>query len=883
MTISGEHGPSFDLDRAVTDWIRKLKREGVLEDGAAAELESHLRDEVDDLIGQGSAPEAAFREATGSVESADLVGREYFKTRARGLIAAPPQRSGIFSLALFLNSVKVTIRKMRRQKWYSFISVTGLAAGMACAILILLWVRNELSYDTFHANAGNIYRVIMEDHRVEGVSFHPWLPFPLGPALKDEFPEITAVSRWAPEDMVVRYGDEAHTENRFLTVDPVFFEMFSFRFVEGTPARALADPSSIVIRDTMARKYFGDEDPLGKVLDLSGRAELVVSGVVHIPENSDFQFDFFFAFQSYPLFGVDLADYEADWKSNNYQFYIHLDDGSSAERLERKISGFLKPRNPDRERVLRLQPLGRIHLYNPDGTDGAMRYVHLFSLIASFVLLIACVNFMNLATARFEGRAKEVGLRKTLGGTRGQLVRQFFSESLIHSALALGAGLFFVGLALPFFGRVTGRRLDLDLAHAGIVGQIAALALFAGIVSGLYPALFLSSFAPVRVIKDATHRGGRGTLFRRALVVIQFTLSTVLIIGTQVVDSQISFIKSRDIGMAKDEIVYLQMQKKSRDSVDVLRQELLKHPGIAGVSSSSQLPFDIVSWIGYLDWEGRPADRQVYFAFLAVDHDYARTCGLSFLLGRDFSRDIPGDAGSFIINETAYRQMGMEDPIGRQLDFRGHKGPIIGVVKDFSDRHMTDAVAPLVMTTGTWNAARSCLLLRLKPGDPSSALRYFREVWGRINPAFPCEYRFMDESFNLMYVNEGRLSRLFFAFAALAVFISCLGLVGLSSYLAEEKTKEIGIRKVLGASACGVVSLFSMNFLRLVVVANAIAWPVGYLIMHHWLQNYAYRTSLGMGTFLLAAFLGLLTALLSVGWQTFRAATANPIESLRYE
>jgi hypothetical protein len=340
MTKRKDSTSAFDLDRAIMEWGRALKRTGALEDGMVAELEAHVRDEVDDRIGQGMDPEAAFHGVMASVEGSDEIGREYFKTRARGFVAVPPRPTAGFSFGLLLNTVKMSLRKMRHQKWYSLISVAGLAAGMACSILILLWVRNELSYDRFHAQARNIYRIVMEDHRADGVSVHPWLPFPLGPALKAEFPEIAAVSRWAPEDMVVRYGDEAHTESGFLTVDPAFFEIFSFQFVEGTPARALADPSSIVIRDTMVRKYFGNEDPLGMVLNLSERAELTVSGVVHIPENSDFQFDFFFSFQSYPLFGVDLADYETDWKSLNDQFYLLLNEGSSAVLLEKKFRPF---------------------------------------------------------------------------------------------------------------------------------------------------------------------------------------------------------------------------------------------------------------------------------------------------------------------------------------------------------------------------------------------------------------------------------------------------------------------------------------------------------------------------------------------------------------
>jgi ABC-type antimicrobial peptide transport system permease subunit len=792
-------------------------------------------------------------------------------------------RTGGFSPALFLNSIKVSFRKMRRQKWYSLITVTGLAAGMACSVLILLWVRNELSYDRFHADAENIYRVIMDDHLSDAVSVHPWLPFPLGPALKNEFPEIAAVSRWRPDDMVVRHKDEAHTETRFLTVDPAFFEIFSFPFVQGTPALALADPKSIVIRDTMAPKYFGEDDPVGKVLNLSGRADLVVSGVVHIPDQSDFQFDFFFAFQSYPLFNVDLAPIEANWNAKNYQVYLLLQDGSSPESLEKKIAGFLNQRRPNRNQVLHLQKLSRIHLFNPDGSDGTMRYVRVFSLIAAFVLLIACVNFMNLATARFEGRAREVGLRKTLGGSRGQLVRQFFSESLLHSGLALAAALALVGLALPFFNQILGRRLALDLAQADLVFGLVAIVLLAGLVSGLYPALFLSSFPPARVIRSGAHPGGRSVRLRQILVVFQFALSTLLIVGTLIVNSQISFLMSRDLGMTQENVVYHLMQKKTRGSVGVVREELLKHPDIISVASSSALPLSIDSWIGYIDWEGRTAGQELYPAFMSVDADFVPTCGLTIVSGRNFSRFRPADAESFIINEAAWKQMGVENPIGLQISFWGHRGPVIGVVKDFTNRHMADSIAPMILTAGDWEMGKDYLLLRLRPGDPTGALKHFQETWGKVNPGFPCEYGFLDEAFGRMYTNERRLSSTLFPFAALAVFISCLGLVGLSFYLAEEKTKEIGIRRVLGASPWKIISFFSLNFARLVIVANVIAWPISYAVMRGWLRDYAFRTSIHPWLFLAAGGLGLGVAFLSVGYQTFRAATANPVDSLRYE
>jgi putative ABC transport system permease protein len=801
-----------------------------------------------------------------------------------GRKAAPDASRGAgFSFALALSSVKVSLRKMRRQKLYSLISIIGLAAGMACSILIFLWVRHELSYDRFHVNAGNIFRVIMEDHRADGVHVHPWLPYPLGPALKNEFPEIAAVSRWGTDDFVVRYGDEAYTETRFLTVDPSFFEMFSFPFLQGNPATALADPNSIVIRDTMARKYFGGGEALGRVLNLSGRADLIVSGVVHIPENSDFQFDFFYTFQAYPLFEIDPAVLESNWRGRNYHVYVLLKEGTSPVLLEKKISGFLKPHNPDRNEVLQLQELARIHLFNPDGSDGAMRYVRIFSLIAGFILFIACVNFMNLATARFEGRAREVGLRKTLGGTRGQIIRSFFSESLLHSGIAMVSALFLVELTLPLFAEVTGRALSLSLFNADLLLALLSIALLTGFVSGLYPAIFFSSFAPAKVVKRSTHPLGRALRLRQSLVVFQFTLSTVLIIGTLVVNSQVSFLMNRDLGLDKDHMVYLLMQKKTRDSVDAVRQELLRHPSIAAVSSASQLPFDTVTWAGYLDWDGRPADRQVYFAFSSVDFDFVQACGLTILQGRDFSRERLSHKESFIINETARRQMGIEDPVGLTLSFWGHKGPIIGVVKDFTHRHMADGTAPMVFTAGAWSNPRNYLLVRLRPGNPSPALRYAREVWRKINPGFPSEFRFADEAFNVMYTNELRLSGIISSFAVLAVLISCLGLVGLSSYMAEEKTKEIGIRKVLGASAPGIVSLFAANFMKLVLAANALAWPLGYVLAHRWLQNYAYRTHVGMWTFCLAGGLGLVFAFLSVVAQTLRAAAANPVDCLRYE
>jgi len=874
---------AFDLENAVAEWTRQLRRSSSLEDGAIAELKSHLQDEIDDLILQGRNPQDAFREVTAAVESVDAIGNEYRKTDVRGLFATSLPSSDGFSPALLFNSIKVSFRKMRRRKWYSLISITGLGIGMASFLLIMIWIRHEMSYDRFHSHASRIHRVIMEDTLNDGISLHPWLPYPLGAALKQNFPEIDAFTRWRPDNMVVRFRDKSYTETGFLIVDPNFFDIFSFPFIEGAPALALKDPHSIVIRDKVVNKYFGDEDPLGKIINMSGRADLTVSGVVHIPDNSDFQYDFFFTFQSYPLFNIDMAPLEANWSGKNYHVYLLLKEDSSPELLENKISGFLKSHTPGKNEILHLQKLSRIHLFHPDGSDNLMRFVRIFFLIAVFILLIACVNFINLITARFEGRAKEVGLRKTLGGTRGQLIRHFFIESLFHSFLAMVAALFFVSLSLPGFNRIIGHRLSFDLSQADLLFGLFAVLTFTGFISGIYPALYLSSFAPIKTVRGFLQAPERGAVLRRILVSFQFTLSLLLIIGTIIVNSQVSHIMNRDLGIEKEYLVYHLMQSTTRDSVDTAREELLRHPDISGVTSCSHLPSNIISWIGYLDWEGRTAEQEVYPAFLSVDHDFIKTAGLTLVQGRDFSRSRPSDVTNFIINETAHSQLGVEDPIGLELRFWGQKGQIVGVVKDFINRHMASPAAPIVMATGSWGANRNYLLLRLRPGDPAMALQHFRMVWGKLNPGFPCEYDFLDGAIGRMYTKEVRLTRILFSFAILAVLISCLGLIGLSSYLAEEKTKEIGIRKVLGASSWKIISLLAKNFTRLVIFANIIAWPLGYAIMHRWLQDYAYRTPIRLWIFFLAGFLSLFVVIVSVGYQTLRAASADPVVSLRYE
>ena len=772
-----------------------------------------------------------------------------------------------------------------RNKGYSLINISGLAVGMACTILIFLWVQHELSYDRFHQNAEQIYRVNLESHRHDGVYHHPWTPFPLAETLKDQYPEIVASTRLSWDHFNVKYQDKSFHEYEFLFVDPDFFEIFSFPLIHpGNPSLLLPDPNSIVITDAMAKKYFGEQtDPVGKVLSLDNKVDFKVSGIVHIPDNTDFKADFYLSFKAFELFNASLADLESDWKSNNYHVYILLGKDSSSLRLEKKISGFLNKYNPERKDLLTLQELSQVHLYNPDGTGDNILYVYVFSIIAIFILLIACVNFMNLATARSEKRAKEVGLRKSLGAKRPQLVKQFLTESVILSLFSFVISLTIVEALLPLFNTLSGKQLALNFSNLNILMGLTGVALLTGILSGSYPALFLSSFTPVKVLKGTFFSLAKGSRLRNSLVIFQFTLSITLIICTAIVYSQLKYIQNKDVGLDKENLVYILMEGESKYKYETLKKELLKHPGIRSASACHILPSEIYVWAGYLDWEGKLPDQKVYFNFSFVDFDYIPTFKMKIKAGRNFSREFPTDKENFILNEEAIRQMNLESPIGKQFTLWEHKGTIIGIVKDFNFQHLGNKIAPLVLSSGDWGDKKRYLVMRISPGNPTRMIDHLRQVWNRVNPGFAFDYHFFDETYDRLYRNEKRLGKILFYFAFLAIFISCLGLFGLASFLAERRTKEIGIRKTLGASVPGITLMLSKKFTGLVVLSNVIAWPIAYYIMKNWLQQFAYRTVIGIEIFIWGGITALAIAWLTISYQSIKAALANPVEALRYE
>jgi len=783
------------------------------------------------------------------------------------------------------NYIKIALRNIKKHKGYSFINITGLAIGMASCLLITIWVLDELSYDKFHENAATLYRV-EEDQDYSGKIFHVVVtPYPLAPALKDEIPEIIDATRYVyAGGLLFRYGDKAFFEDNIRAVDPSFFQMFTFLFLKGDKNTALNSPYSLVLSEKIAEKYFSDENPVGKLISVNNTHEFTVTGVMkNIPHNSSLQFETIIPYE----FLKKTGKTNEEFGSNSILTFIQLQKDIAAEKVKEKIFGFIRKRIPESVTSLLLMPYTRIHLHEYFGytkEPGAIQYVYIFSIIALFVLLIACINFMNLSTARSANRAKEVGLRKVVGASKGHLIRQFFGESVLFSFIALVFAVIIVNFLLHAFSTLAAKELSWKVTGIGsVLVGLLLITLFTGLVAGSYPSLFLSSFQPVKVLKGDVKSGAGGSRFRKILVVVQFSLSILLIIGTIVVYKQLNYMKNKKLGWDKEHLVYIPLRTDDiKKSYEVLKTELAKDPRVLGITGTDQLPSYISSNAGGADWEGKDPNQQVLIGFNAVDFGFIEALKIEMREGRSFSRDFPSDLSkAFIVNEEVAKIMGKESVVGERFSFIGRQGSIIGVMKNFHYQPVQSKIEPLSITISPDNIRY--ILIRIPPESISASLKYIENTWKRIIPNYPFEYRFLDENFDRMYRAEERMGSLLKYFAVLAVFIACLGLFGLASFTAEQRTKEIGVRKVLGAGVSQITILLCREFLMLVLLANVIAWPAAYLVMKNWLKSYAYRTSLDLFTFAAAMAAALVIAFLSVSFQAIRAATANPVDSLRYE
>jgi predicted permease len=794
---------------------------------------------------------------------------------------------------LFKNYLKIAFRNIKRYKGYSFINIAGLAMGMACCILILLWVRDELSFDRFHNNLDNIHRVIRQEQEIAEAGKDALTSPPLAAALKEKYPGITHVTRFGSwGQWLVTYGEKKFYETMYRCADPDFFEMFNFPFVKGNPKKALLNTYSVLLTEKMAEKYFGNENPIGKTLNINKQFDVTVTGVIkNVPGNSTLTFDFIFPFRI--LVGKELLGEKTgkNWGFNSFSTFVMLNKSSSAKELGPKIAGIFKEQNEEDKDLALLQPFKDIHLYSNIKYDldnvGDIKYVTIFSLLALFVLIIACINFMNLTTAKSAKRAKEVGLRKVIGARRWQLIKQFFGESMLLSFFAFLLALILVELMLPAFNHLSGKNLSLNPANNIMIYlYFVGITLITGILAGSYPALLLSAFQPIKTLKGSSNVNvtgkNRTPLFRRILVVTQFTLSIALIIGTFVIYTQLGFMRNINLGINKDHIVYISMAENIVDDYESIRKKLLGNANVLTVSASLALPTDIGNSPGSPQWEGKDPNNNMQIKADFVDYDYIDLLQIKMAQGRSFSRKFATDAAeAYIVNEEAVRRMELESPVGKQFSFWDRKGKIIGVMKNFHFRPMHHQIQPIVFKI--FPAWFRYIYIKIKPGNIPGTLASLKKSWSQLYPGYPFEYRFLDEQFDQLYRAEERMGTLTNYFTVLGILIACLGLFGLASFMAEQRTKEIGIRKALGASVGNIILLLSREFTKLVLVATIIAWPVAYFTMNQWLQNFAYRIGIGWWVFVFSAGLTIIIAFLTVSYQSIRAATANPIEALRCE
>ena len=779
-----------------------------------------------------------------------------------------------FMPALAWNYVKAALRVIGRQKVYSVINIAGLAVGMAVCLLILLWVRDELGYDKFHANYRDIYRTIPE---IQGQKFTA-NPLALAKTFKDQYPEVRQIARYGSETFLLKYGDRVLSEDGGL-VDDDFLKIFTFPLVKGAPDTVFASRESIVLTESAAKRIFGGEDPMGKPIRVNNAEDLIVTGVLKdVPRNSHLRFDFLASMR------LEGERAETSW-SYEVATYALLDKNASIPDFVRKIEGFINEhdKRTNQKVLLHLQPLSKIHLYALNGVDPIL-YVYVFLTIAVAILIIACINFVNLSTARSNTRAKEIGMRKVVGANKPDIVRQFLGESFLLSAIALLASVLLVYLFLPAFNSIARKQLALNITGDPPTGLLLlGTFLFTGLFAGSYPALLLSSFKPVVVLqKGRTSSRSGGLVLRRILVVGQFTATIVLLIGTIVMARQLDYIRHRDIGLDRDHVVVVTLNRELRAAYKSLKNEIKQNPNVINVSAARRLPTNI----GHMNpvyWEGRGPESYVTMTDASIDYDYFETLGMTILQGRSFSEEFPTDAQNYILNEEALRITGLKDPIGKMFSCWEDQGKIVGIVKNFNARSLHSPIGPVIFTLSQRHGSHQYLFVKVRPNDVGATISFLREKVETFAPNELFRYRFLNDAFNQQYANDERRGEIYEYFTVLAIFVSCLGLFGMASFSAEQRTREIGIRKILGASVGKIMALISKDFVILLAVSNLIAWPVAYFLMNKLLNGYAYRTSLEVWIFAAAGAAAVVIALATVCLKIVGAARANPADSLRYE
>jgi len=781
------------------------------------------------------------------------------------------------------NFIKFTLRNIMGQKGFSFINIFGLAIGMAVVILIALFIRNELSYDKFHEKHNRIFRLV-GDNPADKNSF-AGTPAPLGPAMKENFPDIVDYVRLIDISGVIKYKDRMFYENRILMADNSIFAIFTFPLIKGDPKTALENKDSIVITESMAKKYFPGEEPMGKILNLNDQSDLKVTGVTaDVPVNSHFHFDFIIPFKR-------IGNLE-NWGAWNYFTYLLLHESISPKRLKEKFDDWAKQFDHKKTfsglsfKHIYYQPITRVHFqYNRKNMEPAFdgKYIPIFGAIALVILILACINFMNLSTARASGRAKEIGVKKVVGASQLKLIKQFIGESLLLAFIAHMIAMILVQLVLPVFNNFSARNLSIDYSDPAFVLGILGLIMFTGVLSGCYPAFVLSSFKVTNVLKSGIE-GGNRSLSRDILVVFQFTIAIVLMIGTIIIFRQLNFLRNTNLGFNMKDVINIPL--KSRDlmkKASILKKEFLRVPGVESASTNGYSPTNM-NWHQSVWWEGQQESERASMWVISIDRDFMDTLQIKMIEGKDYVKkfEFSGDY-AYVLNESAVKHIGWKSALGNAFSIYGQemRGSIVGVTEDFHFRSLHHRIDPCAMIVQDDYGRH--ISLKINSPDPKATLNALKNKWKELVPHLEFDYYFLDDNFNKLYRSETKSGQLIIYFTLLCIFIACLGLFGLASFLARQKTKEIGIRKVFGASVSIITRSLTGKFIRLVILANLLSWPIAFFVLNNWLQNFSYRIDINIWAFLLAALLSFIISLFTVSYQSIKAAMTNPINSLRYE
>ena len=784
---------------------------------------------------------------------------------------------------MFRNYLKIAFRNLFHQKVHSGINLLGLAFGLACTILIALWIQRELSVDNFHERRSELYRVLEHQRYDDNIFTFGATPGPLAEKLKTDIPEITHASRvtWGQRSLLSYSGQSFYERGRY--VEPDFLKMFTFPMWRGNKETAFDNPNNILITKELADKYFIGENPIGKLVKVDDIEEYTVVGILeNVPENSFLKFDFLVPFDNF----LKRNQWLEGWNNNGIQTYFRTSPEISSEKITEKIKGIVRENSEQDNVELLAHPMENWYLRwdFEDGKyagGGRIESVKLFGIIAVFILLIACINFMNLSTAKSTSRAMEVGVRKVTGATRRMLAFQFLSESFVMATLAGIVGAAMASMALPYFNQLFDFELSLSSAGNGFWIGIAAVIIFTGLVAGSYPALYLSGFQPVKVLKGLMKTGSGAVRLRKVLVTAQFVITIFLIVSTLVVYKQIQFIKSKNLGYDKENLVYVPVNGTLWEKYDAVKNELLQLPEVTSVSSTNGLVHAWGNNTSNVEWEGKDPEQSILFQTIPVGYDFVETIGAILEDGRDFSKDFPSDTTNYIINETAAKLMGMENAVGEKLSLWDESGHIVGLLKDFHVGSFRSEQDPVILALRPW---KNFIYLRLKPTEElNETLASIESIFKKHNPVYPFEYNFTDQEYEQLHSNEKRMGELAKVFAFLAILVSCLGLFGLAAFATERRRKEIGIRKVLGATVLSLTGLVSREFLQLVILALFIASPLAWWVISGWLENFSFRIDLTVWYFVFAGILAIIVAFMTVGIQSIKAALANPVNSLRSE